>query len=214
MAYEKMKCLYDTERDLIDRLHGTYCRYKDKVYVVSVESKTQLGLSDPISGVRIFQIKPNDPDFDISSPEIGYVNHVYQDRVYAAFLERLPQKRYRQGLYAECCSVKLIDGGAPPFNANQVFRTKGLIDAIEGRYPPFKMALAFLRSGEQKEVALSRQFALKRFDSGIVFLMCEKKDVGYIQPHGRGVEYVETNESWVLDKLLKKAGITKENNRW
>src|SRR5690606_33731831 len=135
-----------------------------KVYIVSVESKTQLGLSDPLSGARILQIKPNDPDFDISSPGIGAVNHVYQGRVYAVFLERLPQKRYRQGLYAECCSVRLVDGISPPFHAGHVFRTKGLIDAIEGRYPPFKIALAFLRSEKQEEVALSRQFALKRFD--------------------------------------------------
>lgn len=203
-----MRCLYNTERDLIDRLHGTLCRYGGKVRYVSVEGKTRLILCDPVTHKRLETIKPDDPEFDISSPEIGYFNHEFQGENSVLFIQRHPYRRYRQGLYGECCSIREIDGTtSSKFSPVSLMNSKGLIDSIEGTFPSFFHATRFLSTVRKGEIAISRNIAFKKFESGVTFVYCEKEDIGFILPNGSTVMYAQSDTSWVLDQVLRKAGI-------
>lgn len=207
MAYEKMPCLYDTERDLIDRLHQTICRFQGKAVLVTVETKSSLALFDPVDRSKLLtKIKPNDPDFDISSPELGYMNH--DEKV--LYVERLPQRRFRQGLTYECCSTYDVtgEGGARPM-LSQYMQSSGLVDMIEGRYPKFREAQILLQKGAAKEIAVSRDIAFKMLDCGLILVYCKCHDVGYILPESFDIDYKTTETSWVVDRMLERIGYRK-----
>lgn len=211
MAYEKMRCLYDTERDLVDRLHNTICRYKGKACLVSVMSRVELVLTDPTNGKRIEVIKPSDPDFDISSPEIGYVNYRNskgENIVY--FLERNPNRKYRQGLYAEACTVWSISGQLCQIGGSEtvrLFKSQGLVDCIEGKYPTFREALMSIRMGSLDPIAISRDIALDPMRCGVTIIYCHGNDIGYIPLGSTTIEMREDDTAWVMRRMLEKSGV-------
>lgn len=212
MAYEKMKCLYNTERDLIDRLHNTICRYDGSAFLVSVQSKNLIYLCDAVTGKTMKEIKPSDPEFDISSPEIGYVNLIVnkygEENNKVFFLERNPYRKFRQGLYPECCTLYTIHGDQDRnYSTGDFFRRQGLIDSIEGRFPTFREGLVKLRNGSDKQIAISRDIAMEGMKSGLIVVWCQGNDVGYIRHDGHQIEFQEDDTSWVVKRMLEKSGI-------
>lgn len=214
MAYEKMRCLYDTERDLIDRLQGTICRYKNKAFVVAVQSRSLIWLNDLVTGKMVHEIKPSDPDFDISSPEIGYLN--WQDskgRNKAYFLERNPYRKYRQGLYSECCTLYHVDGKRDmQYPSSIVFKSRGIIDSIEGTFPSFREAFVGIRQGRLESVAISRDIALDPMKCGVTIVYCQGNDIGYIKHDSSKIEIKEDDTAWVINRMLEKSGIRMRYN--
>jgi len=205
-----MRCLYDTERDLIDRLHGTICRYDEKAVRVTVFGKSELQLVDPVSGKEVVRIRPNDELFDISSPEIGYLNLTGTPSVDGVYkLERNPYKKYRQGLYAECCSVYSIDGQASnKISSGTMFRYPiGLVSMIENRYPSFQEAVKSLFREEMKEVAISKDIALSMMNTGLILIWCRGQDVAYLVPGSNSIGYKRDDTAWVIERMLKKSGV-------
>jgi hypothetical protein len=205
-----MRCLYDTERDLIDRLHGTICRYDEKAVRVTVLGKSELQLVDPVSGKEVVRIRPNDELFDISSPEIGYLNLTGTPSVDGVYkLERNPYRKFRQGLYAECCSAYEIDGRTcTMINAATVFQYPvGLVDMIENRYPSFHEAVKMLFSEEKKEVAISKDIALSMMNTGLILIWCRGQDVAYLVPGSNSIGYKRDDTAWVIERMLKKSGV-------
>ncbi len=223
MAYEKMPCLYETVQDLTDRLHGTICRYKGRAGYVSVQSKNEIWLMDICEQSTVLsRFKPNDPDFDISSAEIGYMNfelnpstmkyHRKEDNTPCViWIDRLPQRRYRQGLYSECLEMSAIDGKSARQNMHGVaMSSRGMIDMIEGAYPPFRTALGVIRNRkfELSEVALSKDVAMQATDSGMVLVYIRCNNIGWIAPCEQAVTIKpDAPEGWLIRKMLNAVNV-------
>jgi len=207
VAYEKMPCKYDTLKDLQDRLHGTYCRYDGKLYYVTVESKDVIVLYDSVSQRPKLNINPSDPNFDISSLEVGYMNLDQKEMAQLGvesnggvlYLMRYPQRRYRQGVTPECLSAYRIENmDISPFRTGSLLRTAGFRKSIEGDFPSFNEAL----DDKSAEVALSRDLAIKKTDSGLVLVYYKMVNIGWTLPGDNIVMFRGTPHDWLFQKIL------------
>lgn len=212
MGYGKMANRYLSQKDLCDRLHGTICRYKDVPVTVTFVTVNTLALTDIVTGELIANIRPTDPDFDISSPEVGYMNFVENGRNYVAFVTRLPLRRYRQGLYQQTCEFRSVDGVTQrSIYGKTYFSMAGFKDSVMGIFPTLGKARSMLRAETADEVALSREVALKKTDSGLYLVYLKTKNIGWIKPDSFEVEMMAGEFDWVAERYLSRLGLdTKE----
>lgn len=209
MAYERMANRYSTMKDLSDRLHGTICRYKNVPATVSVVSEKCLMLTDICNGELIAKIKPDDPDFDISSPELGYFNYNESDGDAAIYTARQPYRRFRQGLYQQACNFSTIDGASlRGYYGKTFFSTKGFYNLLIGKFPSVEEAQAILRSDSKiEEIAISPSIALKKTGAGLILVYFRTTNVGWIKPDSNEVEIVVGEFDWVVERYFNRAGL-------
>lgn len=182
MAYEIVPCMYDTEKDLQARLHGTICRYDNIPVYVTVRSAKEIVIYDPISvglsnnpytdnPVKLEEkiIRPTDPLFDISSPELGYLNYDYDVEVMprrrgsaslydssktetsskqetgnlVLYLRRSPNRQWKQGLNCESTYTYMIDGAMnkSKIGIHSLFYSHALKNLIQNSYPTLPTAV-------------------------------------------------------------------------
>lgn len=217
-----MSCLYETVKDLKDRLHGTVCRYKGIPYYCEVTAKGKIVLKDVRTPVITNfpcvpqEISPKDEDFDISSIELGYVNFEIDPMLHrywkpnamersksVSFLARWPSRRYKQGISGDMLSCKTIDGhneGEGTF----VLHSEGFIKSCLNEYPSLPEAIERLSSGEADQIAVSKEFALKRTDSSLILAFCETKNIGWILPRTMKIEVPEGELNWVYRRMMDR----------
>lgn len=218
MAYEKMPCLYDTQKDLHDRLHNTIVRYRGIPVMVQVESAKSLLLKDTVSGAQLFDVKPDDPDLDISSAEVGYLNWQptmkivrYYNAALAGtpnvvnYLERCPNRMYRQGLVSDSLKSYKIDGteGINPMN---LLNLEGFRASLTGLFPSLELGLELIANEKWPEVAISQSVAIKKTDSGMCLVYYRRVNVGWIIPRSRHIEMMDSELKWVVSRLMEKEG--------
>lgn len=217
MAYEKMPCLYDTEKDLQDRIGGTVCRYKGVPYWVQIESAKKINLLDLVTQKAVVVgISPSDPEFDISSAEVGYVNFKYTpeqirymsnkslgNKVY--YLERIPFRRFRQGLCGDSMTSYTIDG-EPGIPAANLLASKGFYESQVNSWPSIPVALAIFERGQETEIAIGIDTALHKIESGLALVYYRKKNIGWITPGRRSfeIELSKSPDRWVYERVLSK----------
>jgi len=204
MAYEKMSCLWETHADLEARLHGTICRYKNEPVLVIVESVKMLKLLDLSGNNILHRIHPADPEFDVSSPELGYFNVFDQikvvNRVY--YLERLPYRKFRQGLSSDVVAGKTIDGEHLG-GTQSILQDKTFGEGLSGTYPSLREGLKILSETKSKEVAVGREVALLKTDSGVVQVYFRTKNIGWIAPESTSVSILKDQNSWIYSRVLR-----------
>ncbi len=245
MAYEIVPCLYDTYKDLQARLQGTICRYENEPVYVHVTSDKVIELYDTTKigkGVMssmteelkpLRKIKPNDPAFDISSPEIGYVNVDFEVEkslpqcvrylspedtgCQVVHIERSPSRQWKQGLSSETVTFRGVSGNELVrlrVPVNVIFTCHGVRDAIRGTYPPLPAAVAKINrlrdSVAHKEIAVSKDVALKKTDSDIIQVYIKTKNIGFILPDERVIHVKKGENSWVTKRVLEKLKIVVE----
>lgn len=209
----KMQCRYDTFNDLNARLGHTICRYDDKPVLVVIETEMsgepRIDLYDPLVSSLVKQIKFDDPLFDISSPELGYVNHEskngYPSKVYYAI--RSTQKKWKQGIHSGLVAWKNIDGVIANIYSSDPCRTPGFIKALNGEYPSLKEGLTFLYDEDVKEIAISQEVAMEIKESGVILIYLRTKNVGFITPGKKKVILRNNEVRWIVEKELAKVGM-------
>jgi hypothetical protein len=224
MAYEKMPCAWDSEKDLIDRLQGTICRYDGVPYLISVESKKSLLLSDIVSQKIVKTIDPSDPKFDVSSAEIGYINfrnnkpqkygksREVQTSNLVVYLQRIPSRRYRQGLNSGAVVSKTLDdNGKSPGPTDYFLLSSGLRDSLMGVYPTPSQGMGILKTLEEKEIALSQSIALSKMESGLILVYCRTVNIGWIAPGDDRIVTPRNRNSWVYERMLNSSGLKFEH---
>lgn len=209
MNQDKMPCRYDTFRDLNDRLEGSIVLYKDFPYYCAVRpDPTNLAVGnlflvrmDEYDGrnvsTKAIQIKVDDPDLDISSVDLGYVNYESTSGNSVYYLYRTTAKRFKQALYPAYISYKTIDG--VDSSAGVVWNSRSGFDILVDLYPSLSTALE--RLDRRGEVAISRDVAIKKVGSGPMFVYLRTKEVAWID--SRNLEMVFSHESdWVDRKYV------------
>ncbi len=229
---EHMPCKYNTEKDLYDRLNGTLCRYKGKIVVVLVEG-LQVSIRDPLNNKFLKYILPNDPDFDLSSPEMGYMNLILPEgknpKLRVFYAERTPRRQYRQGLCANNIGFGTLDGSAirevmaqvPGFPESSWIGYPGFIQMLEDDYPTLDEAFYILDVGyttakmsdpktlefvdtkvEVTVMAISKDTAIQKTDSGVYQVWYKCDNVGWMAPGTRTVNVKSSDIGWIVSKYL------------
>lgn len=220
---ERMPCKYNTEHDLHARLHGTICRYKGVPYKVLLDFPT-IFLRDLVTGVDVEKIKFDDPEFDISSPELGYMNLVLPLKApknYVRYIERLPIKRWRQGICVNHLMFSKIDGNEishiPGWPVEMWMSTQGFKDMLQDNYPKLDKAFSILEEGEYidqsplgntaamcDQIAISKDVAMEKTKSGVIQIYFKADNVGWCAPGTRQINVKSSEMGWIISKYLSQ----------
>lgn len=212
----RMKCSWNTGNDINSRLHGTICQYMGlPVYVSTGKGNGIITLSNPVTGDHIKDISHDDEDFDVSSIEIGYMNLLldpksvlkYGEKNIVVHAVREPHKKWRQGLNNNVVVFSGIDGGLGKFGQyapGGIFSTQGFYDSIIGVFPPLDVALALLNSGEENQLAISKDVALQRLPSEVILVFYKTQNVGYMAPESKTVVVPSNEKGWIVSKYLQQ----------
>jgi len=195
--------------DYNSRLHNSVVCYDGYPVNLQVLNQNEFTVS-PIHTESKFSsktIRPNDVKLDISTPDLGYFNIEPGGVKMAAYIERHPVRRWRQGLCSTNCSVHLLSGDAHGRRAREEIHpylfTKGFEDMIQGRYPSVPEGLKSLTDKKVNSVALSRNIAVSRKDD--IFNVWYKRDkVGYMSPGKNIVKVPSEPMAYIVSKFLRE----------
>jgi hypothetical protein len=204
---EFVPCLYDTERDLIDRLHETCVRRKGDPtpYKFHYINNKKCNLYDLQTGDET--TVPLD-EVDISSIELGYMNYKLPGgKPAVVYLSRDVRKQYRQGL----CSNNVLTFPREFSQNYHFFSQKGFIDMCRGEYPSYEEAIAELKKDIEGERAISIDVKIKREYSGVVMVYYRLKNVGWMAPESKKVNLMNVPLDWAVRRALQRHGIELEN---
>lgn len=204
-----MKCNIPVN-DLGQKLDSTVCRYKGQPVFVRVLDRGVITLYElPQAKKAIGNISANDPDFDIASVPLGYMQA--EKQVY--YLTRSPQRRVKQGVESRTLRYDLLAPGSNnsfkySMNAGQIIVSKGFADMILGNYPDLMVSLKALRKDwandpkENSARAVNRNIAMYINEVGVINVYYKQDFVGWIQPD-KFVVHVPSNDwGWVVSRYL------------
>jgi hypothetical protein len=156
-----MKLNYDNLEDAKTKLVSTYCLYKGRaVSVKQLEEapdgpngfKRFLAYAGYLSTGRSVTFYIDDPDFNCSDYNIGYLNTISR----AAWFYRIPMKQWKQGLRSDQVRCRYSNR----MFGDITFNGKGVVNMLENIYPTVDEAAALLREQEANIVAFHKNFAL------------------------------------------------------
>ena len=193
--------------DLAGRLHGTVVRYRGNAFFCAVDGP-EIELRT-LTNDRVYaRIRPEDPDLDISSLPLGFVNYSRERTV--VHIRREPVRRYKQGVdpqamtYVNLNPKKLVRG--------EVFKDQGFQENIANKYPNFEQALKMITSSRDNwdSIALSRDVALLK-DAGTIKVFISTDEVGFIRlasgTNNNECNIRKTDVSFVIRSKLGNLGI-------
>ena len=195
-------------KDIADRLHGTVIRYKENPFLCLVEGNDIV--LKTLVGDRIYaRVSSDDPDLDISSLPLGYVNHSVTKS--AVYIKRNPLRRYKQGVDPGVMQYMLLPGAARGVG-HEVFHDKGFTENVADVYPTFSKALSLLTKKDgYTSIALSRDVAISR-EGGVIKVWITMDEVGYITltsgSENNRCTIIKTDVSWIIRTKLEKVGIS------
>lgn len=165
--------------DVKGRLHNTIIRYKDYPYMCDVSSAGLIGLHDISSGNLIANVESEDPELDISSINIGFVNLIAPENKFCVYLKREPLRQFKQGIVLELLSQKVLRDKTDSV-AKGALMSRGFVDAVLGRFPTYDEGLDMITKKGWTSVALSRDIAIKR-EEDLLKVYIKDTEVGYIR---------------------------------
>lgn len=194
--------------DYNSRLNNSIVRYRDHpVNLTLVDSRVfQL---DPIHADSKFarlQISPDDPELDISTPPLGWINFRHPDYDASIYIERTTVRKWRQGLcQSNTCCYRLSGSSISRVGSTQHFLySKGYEDLVLNRYQSFEVSLKKLLSGPKcHSIALSKNIALSKKDK-IITVFYKLEEVGWFSADERIVKVPKEPHSWIISKYLSE----------
>lgn len=189
--------------DIRARLGSTVIRYKNKPYYCEVDGE-QVVLMDLITRNTVHRKTADDPDLDVSSMDLGYVN-IENPRNVAVYVKRLPRRMYKQGIDLSALSYHALTLPANRFSVGQDnMWCKGFVDSYEGNFPTFSQAIKFLTDGKRYSVAITRDVALLR-DKDTVKVYVKDDEVAWLRLGTKQVIVPKGDCSWVTVLQLEIA---------
>lgn len=212
--------------DLHQKLHDTVGRYKGIPYYIMVPENGRRAGNDLVlsplaqrgEGPNSFRIKSNDPDFDVASPPIGYINvkETHPDDPYGKksidkvyYMTRTPVRRVKQGLYPQLVKAVRVNGkNQNKHSSAALMFTTSFADMVMNTYPDVKTAINNLREAYAKdpranaEIPVSRDIALCIGDTGTISVYFKTEPVGWIEPDKFIVNVIDKKMGWVIETYL------------
>jgi hypothetical protein len=182
-------------------MNGGVAFYGGKPVLISAGGGL-IAISDFPNGENPKNILAADPDLDLASPVLGYVNMPE----YCLYVYRKPERKYKQTLTYG--SIGWFDpsnmGVSLALRQNNIFYTKHFKDMLENIYPNLNAVLKALGNGKIKSRAISRNVALGVDSFGIIRVYYKMTEVGYISPGTTTVSVPEGKLAWVISKYLRE----------
>lgn len=205
---ERMPNRYTTVKDLTDRLDNTYCRYKGEVVYVRVMDQDLLALLDIVSIETRYKIDPHDPEFDISSIEIGYFNHRdNHGKFHVVRSVRGPEKSWKSALSRGQINWRSIDNNPCKICVeNDVWTSQGFTEMLKDTRMTLEDGLNHLVFCN--EIAINRDIALQKTATGIVNVYHSGTPLGWITPKSDKITVVDRKIAWVARDELSSMGLS------
>lgn len=159
---------YENAEEVRFRLENTVVMYdRQPVYISRVEVPDAEDKGEiarvyfydlPLKGAGLKETRKflSSKKFDLAPFPMGYVNHNGQ----ASFVTRNPVRQNKQGLVAATTIITNIKGQkSEEIGFNDLLRSQGFVDMVNGNYPSFKEAGESLGNKDHSSVAVSRMFA-------------------------------------------------------
>ncbi len=162
---------YETQEEVNFRLNNTVVLYNGKpVYITrvnmpEVEDKREIArvffVELPygkmiVDGAKETRKYLSSRKFDLAPFRMGYFNHNGE----AIFASRTPVRQNQQGLNAR--NVTFVDASgkrADNMNFNEMIKSQGFVDMVNGVFPDFTAAGEMLGNKDNSSIAVSRSFA-------------------------------------------------------
>lgn len=206
---EYMPNTFQSQKDLYDRLNETICRYRSEPVFVAFDTANSLYLYSPDRSTIIKQIRPDDPDLDISSIELGYINIPDAHGVNRVYYtkRKVTKSPYKQGLHKGNIIIEDILGtlhgnvirGTCPLYSNTIQAL------VKNDYPKFTDV--FKTGYEDVEVAVSKELAFKGSRTGLKLVFHRGKNVGYMHRETDLVFVHEGELKFITEKVLRSHGL-------
>lgn len=164
MLAMKKLARYDTPEDLKMRLDHSLVLYKGQPYFINT-SKLEIYLLDISQGNKLGPISPDDPDLDLSSPELGYC----LTGPYAHYIARYPFRRQKQGLDVGNLLDIREESLAPVRRVELNVEWSAVVQAIKGEYKTLPEIWTMFARGDFISIPFHRKFALVRTRDTNVF---------------------------------------------
>lgn len=193
------------QNDYNSRLHNSVVLYDGRPVNVIVVDHTRFDIT-PIhteSKDKTISIKPDDPLLDISTPPLGWMNYgnVDNPQGYAVYLERLPVRKWRQGLcHQNSHAFVLSREGLVKRNSRDYIYTKGYENLVDRTYPDLDTAIKFLVN-KKISIALNREIGLV-MKGETVSVYYKTSEVGYFNLEDRIVHIPKETNSEIISRLL------------
>lgn len=154
----KLKLSYDNLEDAKTKLVNTYCLFRGKALTVKALDHNQVDNKYLAHGAYLFNGRAvitdiNDPEFNCSEYNIGYLNLMYA----SAWYYRVPVKQWRQGLRSDQLKKK---ASKRAFFDVSFEPSKGVCSMLENNYPSFQESVEFLKEGKAEISAFHKNFAM------------------------------------------------------
>lgn len=176
-------------RDYGQRLDASVCRYEGfPVYVRTInEREFHLYKLDELSGAVWKTINPQDPNFDVASLPLGYIQ--WKNEVY--YTTRRPLRKFKQGIDEKSLLFSPLPGVASSSRAiapRSLLYSREFVDMVTENYPSLERALTSLAKKDGSgSLAISRHIALHINDVKVVHVFFKNEMVGWIAPGDRTV---------------------------
>lgn len=206
-------------QDVQQKLDSCIFRYKGVPYYVRGKNAT---LSLYVLGNQnenaAHQIPYNDPDLDISSIPLGYVNVPNpsdKGAYFVYYFTRIPVRRVKQGVTTENTNMSALPGANKMAQKSNVMFSKSMTDSIIGNFPKLDIALKELRrlvaskdaeilqgKSARFEIAISRSIALVIDQMGIIRVYHKNVYIGWIAPDDYVIHVKSNDLGWIVSKYL------------
>lgn len=207
------------QQDVQQKLDSCIFRYKGVPYYVRGKgSSLSLYHLYDSGGASAHTIHYNDPDLDISSIPLGYVNVPNPNEkgtFLVSYFTRIPIRRVKQGVTTENTNMSALPGANKMAGKNNVMFSKAMVDSIMGDFPKLDVALKDLRKlvaqkdaeilqgkNVRFEIAISRSIALVIDQMGIIRAYHKNVYIGWIAPDDYIIHVKSNDLGWIVSKYL------------
>lgn len=200
---------FATSDDVIMRLDNSIVRYKGIPVIVRFQRGMNVSIKDLLNNRLLSEnIHSSNPDLDISSPPIGFVNF----GLFTSYAQRMPRRNNKQGLNAE--NTVLLKGNIPDalyYDKANIF-TKPVAQAILNDYPTGDQVIsAMKKSGDIISMSFHSKFSFVKDDIGIIKLKHMQRTVGYVNPKDRSVIIPEEIQHTYFKDILNEREVRVAN---
>lgn len=199
---------FATAADVRMRLHDTFLRYKNNHYYAlhpGPEDRTiNLILNDIVTKKPVITIDANDPELDVTSPPLGYVQYPkWNDCV---FISRIPFRRQKQGVSHDSVSVYSVWDMRERMHSRDYFHTEFFLSNLSGVFPTYGGVLASINKSKETKIAraFDRSFCILHNKEKETLLQYNCTNIGVIDTTTKLVTlYPEHNHSVFTMKLAE-----------
>lgn len=208
-----MEKRFATPADVRMRLNETFVRYKGEYYFATQspeDQDTKLQLRLVHDKALVCVIDANDPDLDVSSLPLGYVQ--FRSWNECIFMSRLPYRRQRQAVSIDSVAVYGVFNIAQYPPVRDYFHQKFFINNLKGEFPTYDAVVSSIKANTGKDTekiarAFDRCFCILYSKGSDVLLQYNCTNIGKINLETKVVTLLPEHNHSVFTMKLAELGV-------